>query len=55
MQEELKQMAVLEERLHEKDIECESLADEIEHLKEQVMLHKYRLLPKSGGSLTESD
>lgn len=37
-----------------KDEESENLADEIEALKEQVMLYKYRLIP-GGKGLTESD
>ncbi|TNV82916.1 hypothetical protein FGO68_gene2838 [Halteria grandinella] len=52
-QAQLKEVDLLEERLEAKSQECENLSDDIEALKEQIMLYKYRLIPTKG--LTESD
>lgn len=46
LQNELSQVSLIEERLQNKNEECENLSDEVESLKEQVMLHKFRLVPR---------
>lgn len=39
-------MQLLEGRLAEKDQEIESLQDDVDTLKEQVLAHKLRLVPR---------
>lgn len=36
---------MLEEKLQEKNITIENLAEEVDDLKEQILMHKLRLVP----------
>lgn len=57
---ELEQIPLLEQRLKTKDKELEDLEDHVDSLKEQVLAHKFRLVPRdndlqSGSNGMEQD
>ncbi len=64
LKDEIKEGAMLEEKLAEKNATIENLAEEVDELKEQILMHKLRLVPlnsdsqsgnKSNNGATEQD
>ena len=50
LKDEIKEVAMIEEKLAEKNATIENLAEEVDELKEQILMHKLRLVPLNSDS-----